>query len=368
MGNFETIKRKLQEFIKKYYTNELLKGVILFFAIGLFYLLVTLFIEYMLWLNPTARAFLFWVFIAVELGLFIKFIAFPLTKLFNLRKGINHETASQLIGNHFPEVNDKLLNVLQLNQNPNQSDLLIASIDQKSQELQPISFKSAINFKSNTRYLKYAAIPVIILLISFVTGKMNWFSDSYERVVNYQTAYEPPAPFQFFVLNESLKAIEGKDFKLKVSTAGEVFPENAQIQFNGQSYFLQQLAVGEFQYTFTLPKETIQFRLFANDVSSKPYQLNVVKTPNLVNFEMVLDYPSYTQKQDEVLKSTGSAIIPEGTMVTWRAMTKSTNEVNIYSSDTLSFVKNKNGEFEISKRLYRNYNYNISTSNDALKD
>ena len=147
------------------------------------------------------------------------------------RQGINYETASKLIGSHFPEVNDKLLNVLQLNQNSAQSDLLIASIEQKSQELQPIPFKSAINLESNTKYLKYAAIPVIILLLSYATGKIDWFSDSYERVVNYQTAYEPPAPFQFFVLNESLQAIEGKDFKLNVSTAGDVIPENAQIQF-----------------------------------------------------------------------------------------------------------------------------------------
>lgn len=368
MSNFEAIKIKLQEFIKKYYTNELLKGAILFFAIGLLYLIVTLFIEYMLWLSPTARTFLFWVFVVVELALFIKFIALPLAQLFNLRKGINQQTASKLIGSHFPEVNDKLLNVLQLNQSTEQSDLLIASIEQKSKELQPVPFKSAINFKTNLKYLKYAAIPVLILLVSYVSGKIDWFSDSYERVVNYQTAYEPPAPFQFFVLNESLEAIEGKDFKLNVSTAGDVIPENAQIQFNGQSFYLQQLAPGEFQYTFGLPKESIDFTLSANDVNSKTYKLNVVNTPNLVNFEMVLDYPSYTRKQDEVLKSTGSAIVPEGTKVTWKALTKSTNEVNIYANDTLPFLQNEDGRFEATKRLYKNYNYSISTSNEALKD
>ena len=368
MSNFETIKKKLQEFIKKFYSNELLKGAILFFATGLLYFLITLFVEYMLWLNPTGRTVLFWTFIAVELGLFIRFIAIPLAHLFNLRQGINYETASRLIGSHFPEVSDKLLNVLQLEQNPKQSDLLIASIDQKSKELQPIPFKSAINFKSNTKYLKYAAIPVVIILLSLITGKMNWFSDSYERVVNYQTAYEPPAPFQFFVLNESLKAIEGKDFKLNISTVGDVIPESAQIQFNGQSYYLQQLAPGEFQYTFSLPKENIEFALEANEVSSKTYELEVVNTPNLVNFEMVLDYPSYTKKQDEILKSTGSAVIPEGTKVTWKALTKATNEVNIYAEDTLSFVENNEGQFEATKRLFRNYNYNISTSNLNLKD
>ena len=368
MSNFDTIKTKLEQFIKRYYTNELLKGAILFFAIGLLYLIVTLFVEYMLWLNPTARTILFWTFIVVETALFIKFIAIPLLHLFNLRKGINYETASKLIGNHFPEVNDKLLNVLQLNKNPQQSDLLIASIEQKSTELQPIPFKSAINFKSNTKYLKYAAIPIAILLLSFATGKINWFSDSYERVVNYQTAYEPPAPFQFFVVNESLQAIENKDFNLKVNTVGDVIPENAQIKFNGQSYFLQQLAPGEFQYTFNMPKEAVEFTLLANDVMSKRYELQVVNTPNLVNFEMVLDYPAHTKKQDEILKSTGSAVIPEGTNVTWRARTKSTTKVRIYAEDTLSFIAKDNGDFEISKRLYKNYNYSITTSNTSLTD
>ena len=234
--------------------------------------------------------------------------------------------------------------------------------------LQPIPFKSAINLKSNVKYLKYAAIPVVILLLSYATGKINWFSDSYERVINYQTAYEPPAPFQFFVLNESLRAIEGKDFKLNISTAGDVIPENAQIQFNEQTYYLQQLSPGEFQYTFNLIKENIEFTLSANDVKSKAYQLEVINTPNLVNFEMLLDYPTYTGKQDEVLKSTGSAVIPEGTKVTWKAWTRATNEVNIYADDTLNFATDGEGKFEASKRLYRNYNYSISTSNDELKD
>ena len=368
MSNFETIKHKLGQFVKRYYTNELLKGAILFFAIGLLYLIVTLFVEYMLWLNPTARTILFWTFIVVEVGLFIKFIAIPLLHLFKLRKGINYETASKLIGNHFPEVNDKLLNVLQLNQNPQQSDLLIASIEQKSHELQPVPFKSAINFKSNTKYLKYAAIPIAILVLSFLTGKINWFSDSYERVLNYQTAYEPPAPFQFFVINESLQAIENKDFKLKIATVGDVIPENAQIKFNNQSHFLQQLAPGEFQYVFSLPKEAVEFTLLANDVVSKPYLLEVVNTPNLVNFEMVLDYPSHTKKRDEILKSTGSAVIPEGTNVTWKAKTKSTTVVHIYAEDTLTFRASENSSFETSKRLYKNYNYSITTSNNSLKD
>ena len=145
MSNFKTIQVKLEQFIRKFYTNELIKGVILFFAIGLLYFLATLLIEFALWLNPAARTVLFWLFIVVELALFFRFIAFPLSKLFKLQKGINHEDASIIIGNHFQEVSDKLLNVLQLHKDKTNSELLLASIDQKSAELQPIPFKLAIN-------------------------------------------------------------------------------------------------------------------------------------------------------------------------------------------------------------------------------
>ncbi len=182
MSTFGIIQQKLEQFIKKYYTNELIKGAILFFAIGLLYLLITLLVEYFLWLSPTGRTILFWVFVGVEAGLFIRFIALPLTKLFKLQQGISHEEASKIIGNHFPQVSDKLLNVIQLNQNQRESELLLASINQKAGEIQPVPFKRAINFSANAKYLKYAAIPVIVfVLVSVQTKGIFHF---YKQVLN----------------------------------------------------------------------------------------------------------------------------------------------------------------------------------------
>ena len=368
MNNFKNIQSKLEQFIRKFYTNEFIKGIILFFSIGLLYLLITLLIEHFLWLNSTARTILFWLFIVVELGLFVKFIAIPLTKLFKLQKGINYEEASVLIGNHFPEVNDKLLNVLQLKSTNSNSELLLASIDQKSAELTPIPFKLAINFKKNAKYLKYAAIPLLIILVTAISGKLNWFSDSYERVVNYQTAYEPPAPFQFFVLNEDLQAVENKEFRLIVKTAGDVIPVNAQITFNNETYYLQQRGAGAFEYVFEQPKNNITFNLTANNVTSKPYTITVAPVPTLLGFEMVLNYPNYTNKRDEVLKSTGNAVVPTGTSVTWKLRTKATDYATLYAKDTTQFNSSESDEFSASKRLYNNFDYSIATSNKLLKD
>ncbi|MDO6759660.1 hypothetical protein Q4566_05555 [Tamlana sp. 2_MG-2023] len=368
MNNFKIIQQKLEVFIRRFYTNELLKGAILFFAMGLLYFLLTLFIESVLWLRPSFRTGLFWLFILVEFGLLIKFIFLPLAKLLKLQKGINYDEASNIIGKHFPEVNDKLLNVLQLHRDKTQSELLLASIEQKSLELQPVPFKLAVNFKENLGYLKYAAIPVIILGVIYLSGNINWFSDSYKRVVDYKTAYEPPAPFQFFVMNENLNAIESNDFKLIVKTAGDVVPENVQITYNDENYFLEQKGVGAFEYVFSQPKENIQFQLSSNNVYSKYYELHVIETPSLVSFNMILDYPDYTKKADDVFKSTGNALVPEGTKVTWKLYTKSTEEVQIFAKDTTSFKVSNPGVFETTKRLFNNYAYTLSTSNNALRN
>ncbi len=368
MSTFNIIQQKLEEFIKKYYTNELIKGAILFFAIGLLYLLITLLVEYFLWLNPLGRRILFWAFIVVELALFVRFIAFPLAKLFKLQKGIDYEEASKIIGNHFPQVNDKLLNVIQLNQNQRESELLAASIDQKATELQPVPFKSAVNFKKNAKYLKYAAIPVLIFILFSALGGMDIFSSSYKRVVHYDTAFEPPAPFSFIVMNDDLNAVENKPFNLKIRTEGTAIPENASINYNGETYYLQQTSPGLFEYTFQQPVESIDFSLKANKVTSREYTLDVIKTPSLLNFEMVLDYPSYTGKRDETLKSTGNATIPEGTRVKWNVATKNTKAVTLKTADTSFSFASKGENFNFERGIYSKLDYAITTSNEKLKD
>ncbi|GGK30521.1 ATPase [Yeosuana aromativorans] len=367
MDEFKNIQSKLEGFIKKYYTNELIKGTIMFFAIGLLYFLCTLFIEYVLWLNSTFRTILFWLFVGVELALIIKFIIIPVAKLFKLQEGINYEDASKIIGKHFPQVNDKLLNVLQLHKDPIKSELLLASISQKSAELSPIPFKLAINFKTNLKYLKYAAIPLAIILIAVLSGNFNLFSDSFERVVHYRTAYEPPAPFQFYVVNNDLNAIENTDFKLHLTVSGEVIPENVEIHYNNESYLLQQKQVGEFEYVFSQPRDNIRFQLSANNVTSRPYELQVIQSPSLLSFEMLLNYPKYINKPSETLKSTGNANVPEGTSITWLLNTKATDTVQMFALDTLSFLKKDSGGFQLSKSIYNDLNYSISTSNNHLK-
>ena len=189
METSNAIYGKLEAFIRKYYTNELIRGIIFFVGLGLLYFGFTLFVEYFLWLKPTARTFLFWTFIGVEIFLLVRYIGFPIFKLFKLQKGIDYSQASKIIGNHFTEVSDKLTNFLQLSNDSNQSELLLASIEQKAGTLQPIPFGNAINFGKNKKYLPLAILPILFFAFFYISGNSGMLSQSLNRVVHYQEQF-----------------------------------------------------------------------------------------------------------------------------------------------------------------------------------
>ena len=370
MSEFKNIKQKLDQFTRKYYINELIKGVILFFSLGILYLFFTLFVEYFLWLKPTARTLLFWFFIAVELFLLVKFIAIPIVKLVGFRKGISLEEASIIIGNHFPEVADKLLNVLQLNRSSSQSDLIFASINQKSKELQPIPFANAINFKHNKKYLKFAVFPILVYLISLFTITNGSLFQSLERVVNHRTAYNPPAPFAFSLINQSLEVIQGKSITISFKTIGDLIPSESKIVFNNQQYYLQNTRPAIFTYTFNDVQQPVVFYVQANGIQSQNYQIEVVGTPIINNISLELNYPSYLGRRNQTIQNSANVTVPEGTNITWKAETSRT--------ESLAFIKNSgkrerfknvfNDVFKYTMNVKSPLSYQIASSNKNLKD
>lgn len=337
---------------------------------GFLYLIFTLFIEYFLWLNPFARTILFWVFILVEITLLAKYIFIPLSKIYGLKTGISEIDASKIIGKHFPEVSDKLLNMIQLKNIESSSDLIEASIEQKSRELQPIPFKKAIDFSGNKKYIKYALIPIVIWLLVYVTGNSTILNDSFSRVVHYNTAYEPPAPFSFKILNETLEVIEGEPFTLYIETIGNTLPEDAKIHFNNENYYLQNVDLGLFEFDFTRIKEPVEFFVESNGVVSKNYQINMVATPVITNLKMVVNYPNYTGKRNEVIQNTGNAVVPQGTTITWQLETHQATDISFILEDnnSTSFKQNTKDFFSYSEKLFKTINYRIASSNENLKN
>ena len=186
MDPIEKIHNNLDRFIRRYYLSALLKGTLLFFTILIVYILFWVFIEYFFWMPRYGRGFVFWVFNALALFLLYNLIINPLLKYFSILKGIDYESASRIIGEALPEIDDRLLNTIQLS-NMEKTDVLLASISQRSSEFTPFSFENVINLKENLKYVKYALTPIIVLAPFYLFGKQEVFESSFKRVIHYNT-------------------------------------------------------------------------------------------------------------------------------------------------------------------------------------
>ena len=370
MHSSQLIFQKLEAFTRKYYTNELLRGGILFVGIGLLYFIATVSLEYFLWLKVQGRTTLFWAFILVETGLFVRFILFPVFKLIKLQKGIDHKQASQIIGQHFSEIDDKLLNFLQLVETTStqeNSELLLASIDQKAQSLQPVPFSNAIRFSANKKYVPLALVPLLFCLYFYVSGQDNLLAEGLHRVVNYREQFIPPAPFRFEILNANLQTEQHQDFTLRVRTVGKIIPENAVVFIGSENYFMEQEAPGIFRYTFVKPDQNVAFHLEANAIYSPEMVVNVFQVPAITNLEMQLQYPAYLGKKSERIQGTGNGLFPEGTKITWFIQTQATSWIDWISGPQSARFTAQNSGFTFSKTLIQPLQYSISTSNTKIK-
>tara|TARA_R110000751_G_scaffold78016_3_gene157235 strand:+ start:10647 stop:14099 length:3453 start_codon:yes stop_codon:yes gene_type:complete len=362
LDNYSNILEKLNAFIAKFYTKMLLKGVLLFIAFGLLFFLLVLGIEYFLWLNSLGRLLLLVLFVGVEFYLVWKFIITPLSFLLKWKRGLSNKEASLLIGEHFPEVEDKLFNLFDLAESSEKSELLLASIQQRSMDLSVVPFVKAVDLKENMGYARFLLLPLLVFGLIWISGDIASYFGSYKRVVNYDLAYEPPAPFAFKLLTSDLDVLEGESLTVSVTTEGRVKPESVSIVLDGEEFLLPSNE-GFYQYKFNSPLESTSFYFVSNGFRSKEFFLKVIAVPSIVDFDLILDYPDYTGKQDDIIKSTGNAVFPEGTFVSWRMRTRTTEEVLFRVGDSIENFKRSGDAFSLDKRVFSDLDYELSISN-----
>jgi hypothetical protein len=242
---------------------------------------------------------------------------------------ISDQEAAMNIGNYFPSVSDKLLNILQLyNKHPEDRGLVKASISQKSEDIKDIKFEKAISLAENKKYLRYLAIPfIIVLFLSISFPKV--ISDSSTRIVNYNKEYKPVAPFKFILKNRDLIAFKNEDYNIQVSIQGETIPDNVYLKLGERRIKLSASNQTDFSYSFKKLAKNIQFEFEAAGFSSEEYLIRVVNRPNIKNFNVEISYPGYLKRKNEQLSNIGTLQVPEGTNIKWQFQTLFTDSLSI---------------------------------------
>ena len=367
-SNYNQLIQKLDQFIRKYYINKLIKGSLYTIAIVLGLFLVFNVLEYYFYFSTGIRKLFFYSFLGTTLtGLGI-WVFNPLIRYFKLGETISHEEAALIIGDHFIDVKDKLINILQLKKQENQEShtaLIEASIEQKTNSIKLVPFKAAIDLQKNRRYLRYA-LPPFLLLLFLLFAAPSIIEESTNRIINNNKKFAKAAPYAYILEQSDLKVVQYQDFTININVEGAVLPNEVFVTIDDFKYKMQKENNTTFSYIFRNVQKDIEFSFQSGTVVSVPYTLKVLKKPNLADFNLEMIYPAYIGRKNEIVKNNGDIVVPEGTKMTWLFDAFETDEISLYFGDMNTSVKAERRDetrFRYTKKAVNDESYKLFLSN-----
>lgn len=364
------IYQKLDAFIRKYYTGQFISRS--FIALGM---LLTMFVlisllEHFYYFSSISREWIFFAFLFYALVVLTVFSFIPLGRLLGVIKRMDRAAAAKMIGKHFPEIDDKLLNMLQLEDQLSEDDagkdLILASIEQRSADMGKFSFKEAVRLKSALKTFWIASVPLLLVLL-ISAFQPSVIQESTHRLVHYNTHFEKPLPFQVKLLNKELQSIQHQDFVLQVEVKGDEVPAQIYIDRDGKLFPLIRQNGDLYQYTFRQPDHSMPFQLKAGEYESEHFVLKVVPQPVISEFEVSVQPPAYTALPVQTYQNTGDLSFPEGSVLKWKFYGRDVEHLSIIKTDSLVQIpKDGSNVFQYVDRILSSTPYSVVASNQYM--
>ncbi len=368
--NFNILVNKLNSFKLRYYSFKLLKGAV----ISLFFILVvyTVFsvIEYFVYLSSDIRKIVFYGFLLFSGFLLIQFVGIPLLKMIQILKPIDLKATTRIIQKHFSGIEDRLLNIIELNdlpQNQYSNELVLASIDQKIEQLKVFDFNEAVQFKNIKYVFIYFIISVLVSFGIFISNR-NVFIDSTNRLVHFNTTFVKPATFHYKLENSQLEVKKGDSYNIRMLVEGTELPEIVYINIEGNNYLMKSASTGIFEFEMVSVINPVRFYFTDLKYESEKYSLKLLPKPGITQFKTTITPPFYTGLQTQVLDNIGDLQIPNGTKVEWNFSGIDIDSMYLMVNDTVKIdAKNINENFIVSSNMYQSTNYNVFIQNKITK-
>lgn len=359
--------RKLNLFIRKYYKNRMIRGILVSVGVMVLYFIVLIGLEYFLNLNSISRSILFYSFILLSAFLFVRMVCIPALQVMNIGKRLTPEQAADIIGKHFSNIQDKLLNAIQLiqltDESKEQSELLSASILQKTKELKVFEFEKVIDKRRTRKIMQYALIPVLIVAAFLILSPAT-ISEPTKRIVRYDEEFQRALPFTLEILNKSLVGVQQQDFELSLRATGQEIPLEVLISYGGIDYKMKKSKGFRYSYTFRSLQKDIRFTLKADGYETGSFEIKVFPKPIILSFVQRIEFPAYINRADELLENQGDCSVPEGSLLKWELFTKDVSEIKWRIDDEpVNLGKPSGNVFRYETRATKSFSYSFTPLN-----
>lgn len=322
--NLEKILRqRLHRVRQKQKAIVLLEGLMIWVGSTLIALLLLLSLESILWLPAQARTVLVVLFLSLSFVAALIFVVFRFIQLLRRGDPADENIAIQ-VGEHFPDIKDKLADALQVFATSNSSEspvsqlLAAESLRRIYDQIKDIRLTDAIQLRmikiTAYRFLSSVALFILALLLF---GKP--FSESIKRLSRPGTEFSRPKPFNLRIETSGTDHLYGKDLAVRVLISGAQTDPGGQIELSVETEGKdRQKILLDFPFEHKLSRLKKDTRLSARSghVISDEVWIRVYRLPEVRTLFSEIQPPAYTAMEKIVLEpNMGAVSVLEGSRV-----------------------------------------------------
>lgn len=324
----DVISTKLNQLRRLHHRNQLLRGLGLLLLLAASAWLAFGVLEGFTWM-PVAMRTAFVVLVLLACGyVLVRYVCIPGLQYAGVVHGVTNEELASMVGRHFPQVQDKLLNLLQLQQwGQSDSALVLAAIQSKTQTLQTLPFGVVIDYDRTLSLFRWLLIPAFSIAVLFLVLP-EWMGDASYRLAHFSEPFFPPPPFTVTVRNHPATMVAGESATIDFSVSGKdksatlyVFVQQGNEP--ARRYDVKKKGAEDYSFDFVSPTAGFGYSI-GNELYRTPvYYTKVVQRPAIDNFYLSITPPAYTRLPAQTLATeVGDFEAPIGSRIQWHVKHK----------------------------------------------
>lgn len=266
--------------------------------------LFSVLLEARLWLGPSIRTALVTAMTLLGTGLCIHYVVEPLGRLLGLLSGPPPEDVARRVGQHYPDVGDRLVNLLQIAEGKRSrapAPFVDEAVEHLATNVDERSFEAIEDFGQTREALRLASLPVVGILAFLLLAPASFVGAS-ERLLAPRTSFEQPAPFELSVVPGHVRVVQGDSLSIRLHTSPTgpsrmVFERRDASDASSQRRTLQADNAGRFRHTIPAVRSSFEYRFQSSgtrEVSTSWYTVDVERRPLVRQLQVGVTPPAYT--------------------------------------------------------------------------
>ncbi len=298
----EEIRSRIRLLARRMTLAKLLYGGALFVGISSAAIFLIVGLEALLWMASLIRTVAFWMLVLVLVGAAVWWLGPPIASLVGLRPGPDDESVARAVGKRFPEVSDRLVDLLHLvtgRRSASPDALLDGAVQQLGRSVVDVDYSAVEQFEDFRRIGRYARWPVLGLAM-FVLIVPGTFTDAVQRVLHPGAVFTRPAPFSIGVEPGDVRLVKGDSLTITATLSGSSLPDVVALvvtrigESREETLILHASEVGRYRHTLANVRDDFTYKVEAGAQVSSSFRVDVSTRPFVRSLQVVVEPPSYT--------------------------------------------------------------------------